>query len=378
MSALSQWIDRRRLVPKTVAFGPIGVYITQNHIHLVQLETLADGTIGVRAQESLPYPGVRAELISAPAAIRKLVRRAMRSGNFRGRAVVSAMPPEQVRIMSVSYPANAAASEAGSIAQLMADRVDGALSDYVIDYVPIKMGSRDGNRLALVAISRLEHVNSYLDCLASAGLHVDFLEIGPIAIKRLVQFGPGSKQIDNVLVINIGDTTSHLTTISGHRLLADQELQFGEKRVLEAIAKPLDLPTNIAKALMLKNGLDSARNSIGEVDDEFDAETSAILIEIIKPEFLKLVREIERAFLYAESESQGDGQRKIFIVGGMASWPGATALLSSLARIPVEILGCDHMPFAKNAASVETLTDRQAAEMSTAVGLALRGMSADE
>jgi Tfp pilus assembly PilM family ATPase len=129
---------------------------------------------------------------------------------------------------------------------------------------------------------------------------------------------------------------------------------------------------------MLKNGLDSARNSIGEVEDDFDAETIAILVEIIKPEFLKLVREIERAFLFAESESQGDGQRKIFIVGGMALWPGATALLSSLAKMPVEILGCDHMPFAKNAASVETLTDRQAAEMSTAVGLALRGMSADE
>ncbi|MDX2410367.1 MAG: pilus assembly protein PilM [Woeseiaceae bacterium] len=378
MSALSQWIDRRRPTPKAVAFGSIGVYITQNHIHLVQLETLADGNIGVRARESLTYPGTRAELIAAPAAIRKLVRRAMRSGNFRGRSVVSAMPPEQVRVMSVSYPANAAKSEAGSIAQLMADRVDGALSDYVIDYVPIRMGSRDGNRLALVAISRLEHVNSYLDCLASAGLHIDFLEIGPLAIKRLVEFGPASSQRDNVLVINIGDTTSHLTTISGHRLLADQELQFGEKRVLDAIAKTLDLPTNVAKDLMLKNGLDSARNSNGEIDDDFDAETIAILVEIIKPEFLKLVREIQRAFLFAESESQGDGQRKIFIVGGMALWPGATALLSSLARMPVEILGCDHMPFAKNAASVETLTDRQAAEMSTAVGLALRGMSADE
>ena len=378
MSALRQWIDRRRPTPKSVAIGPIGVYITQNHLHLVQLETLADGTIGVCARESLTYPGDREELIAAPAAIRKLVRRAMRSGNFHGRRVVSAMPPEQVRVMSVSYPANAATNEAGSIVQLMADRLDGAVSDYVIDYVPIRMGARDGNRLALVAISRVEHVNNYLDCLASAGLHIDFLEIGPLAIKRLVQFGPASNQIDNVLVINIGDTTSHLTTISDRRLLADQELQFGEKQVLNAIAKPLDLTINVAKELMLKNGLDAARNSSGEVDDEIDKETIAILVEIIKPEFLKLVREIERAFLFAESESQGEGQRRIFIVGGMALWPGATALLSSLAKMPVEILGCDHMPFAQDAASVETLTDRQAAEMSTAVGLALRGMSADE
>ena len=121
-----------------------------------------------------------------------------------------------------------------------------------------------------------------------------------------------------------------------------------------------------------------SRNSVDEVDDDFDAETVAILVEIIKPEFLKLVREMQRAFLFAESESQGDRQNRIFIVGGIAQWPGAAALLGSLAKMPVEILGCDHMPFATNGASVETLTDRQAAEISTAVGLALRGMSANE
>ena len=369
MSAVRQWIERRRAEPKSVAYGPIGVYFTQEHLHLVQLETLGDGGVGLRSHASLTYPGSRTDLLASPVAVRKLVRRAIRAGKFSGRNVVSAMPPEQVRVMSVSYPANSSGNEAASIMKLMADRVDGALSDHVIDYVPIRMSSRDGDRLALVAVSRLEHVNNYLEILRSAGLDVNFLEIGPLAVKRLIGSGPATDKHNHVVVINIGDTTSHITTVSGKRLLADQEVQFGEALILSAIAKALDLTTSVAKELVLTNGLDPAQKS---------SEVIRTLVEIVKPVYLKLVREIDRAFLFADSESRGDGRKRIFIAGGVARWPGVATLLGSLAKMPVESLGCEHMPFASDAASIETLTDQQAAEMSTAVGLALRGMSADE
>ncbi len=378
MSALRQWIDRRRPAPKSAAYGPIAVHFTQEHLHLVQLETLGDGGFGLQSRESLSYPGTRAELMASPAAVCNLVRRAMRAGKFRGRNIVSAMPPEQVRVMSVSYPANAAGSEAGSIAKLMVDRLDGALSDYVIDYVPIRKSSRDGDRLALVAVSRLEHVNTYLDSLASAGLHVDLLEIGSLAIKRLIDSGPASDQQDNIIVIDVGDTTSHLITISGRRLLADLEMQFGEALILSAITKSLDLATSVAKDLVLTHGLDPTQKSSEVVDSNFDTDVAATIVEIVIPEFLKLVGEINRAFLFADSESHGDGRKRIYIVGGMARWPGAATLLSSLAKMPVESLGRDHMPFAKDSASIAIVSDQQAAEMSTAVGLALRGMLANE
>ena len=378
MSAVRQWLDRRQQEPKSPAYGPIGVYFAQDKLQLVQLETLAEGGLGVRCHESLAYPGTRTELMASPAAIRKLVRRAMRAGKFSGRNVVSAMPPEQVRVMSLSYPANSSGEEAGSILKLMADRVDGDLSDYVIDYVPIRMSSRDGDRLALVAVSRLEDVNNYLESLRLAGLDVNFLEIGPLAIKRLISSGHAADQRDHVIVINIGEITSHITTISGQRLLADQELQFGEASILTAIANTLDLTTSMAKELVLKNGLDSTRQNSEVADDNLDNEVVRTLVEIAKPELLKLVREINRAFLFADSESHGDAQKRIFIVGGAGRWPGMSTLLSSLAKMPVESLGREHMPFANDSASIAALSDQQAAEISVAVGLALRGMSDHE
>lgn len=379
MSAERQWLDRRRPeLGSTSAWGPIGVYFTQQSLHLVQLGKFADEELGIRSHASLAYPGSRAELIARPSIVRKLVRRAMREGKFRGRRVVSAMPPEQVRVMSVSYPANSTDSAASSIAKLMADRVEGPLTDYVVDYVPIRMSSHDGDRLALVAVSRLEHANAYLDCLEAAGLHVDFLEIGPIAIKRLISSGSTADLQDHVFVVNVGDTTTKLTTISGERLLADQEIPFGEQRILSVISGSLDLTENVAKDLMCTNGLDRAKNSGESSGSSFDSSVVTTLVEIVRPEFMRLAREIKRAFVFADSESHGDSRKKIIIVGGITEWPGAAALLGSLTQAPVECLGRSHIPFAEKSKVGADISDRQAAEMSTAVGLALRGMTVDE
>ncbi len=373
-----QWLDRRRPEPGSNALGPIGVHFTRNDLHLVQLETRGNSDIRMRSHVSLAYAESRVDLLATPGAVGKLIRRAMRKGNFRGRKVVSAMPPEQVRIMSVSYPASADDNAARSIAKLMADRVDGPLTDYVIDYVPIRMNSYDGDRLALVAVSRLDHANSYLDGLAAAGLHVDFLEIGPLAIKRLISAGAAANKRDHVFVVNVGEVTSNLTTISGDRLLADHKIQFGETLILNAVATSLDLATSVASDLILANGLDPAqsRNDFG--GGSFDTNVAATLVEIVRPEFLRLSRELDRAFRFADSESHGNSHKKIIVVGGITQWRGATALLESLTKTPVECLGRHHMPFAGKSEDVADISDEQAAEMSTVVGLALRGMFDDE
>jgi type IV pilus assembly protein PilM len=378
MNAVKLWFDRRRPEPATATYGPIGVYFTEEQLHLVQLQRQDEHGMVLRSYETLKYPGSRSELLASSVAVSKLLRRGLSKGDFVGRQVVSAMPPEHVRVMSVSYPANAGNSAANSIAKLMADRVDGPLTDYVVDYVPTRTASRDGDRLALVAVSRLENANAYLDNLESAGLHVDYLEIGSLAIQRLIDFRQTTNEYENVIIVNDGQATSHLTTISGNRLLADQEIGFGVERILNAIAEPLELSLNVARDLVLTHGLDPLRTDADSPDSKFDAEVARTLVQIVRPEFMKLVREIDRAFLFADSESQGEGEKKIMIVGEIAQWPGVAALLRSLTNLRVEKLGLDHMPFATDAELIGNMSDRQAAEMSTAVGLALRGMSDHE
>jgi len=378
MSALRKWFERRRPESKSTKFGPIGVYLSNAELQVVQLQRLHDETLGIRSHVSLPYPGNRSELLSSRGAIQKLVRRAMKAGSFRGRTVVSAMPPEQVRVMSVSYPANNAGNDVGAITKLMADRLEGDLQDYVIDYVPISASSNDGDRIALVAISNVEHVNGYLAALDSAGLHVDHLEIGPVAIQRLINWGSSTGQLGNVVVVNMREVSSNLTTISGNYLLADQEIKFGEDTILDAIANMLSLDRAQALELVRANGFSCSDESEADRIAERDPEIIATLTEIAKPVFLKLVREIERAFLYADSERHGDGTKQLFLMGGVVQWPGALAFLRSLITINVELLGRARLPLSAKKDCTELIDDPSAAKLSTAVGLSMRGMLSDE
>ena len=154
--------------------------------------------------------------------------------------------------------------------------------------------------------------------------------------------------------------------------------QFGETLILNAVATSLDLATSVASDLILANGLDPAQSRNDSGGSSFDTNIAATLVEIVRPEFMKLSRELDRAFRFADSESHGNSPKKIIVVGGITQWRGATTLLESLTKTPVECLSRHHMPFAGKAGDAADISDEQAAEMSTVVGLALRGMLDDE
>ncbi|HIP53281.1 MAG TPA: hypothetical protein EYH03_04635, partial [Chromatiales bacterium] len=115
-------------------------------------------------------------------------------------------------------------SDEEAILDLVSNRVEGDnLSEYVVDYLPVRTSKGDEESLAVVALARKEVVVRYLNTLARTGFEVEALEISPSAIKRAVSFSTTEKDPKTVLVINFGRTESYLTMISGRRLLFDQE-----------------------------------------------------------------------------------------------------------------------------------------------------------
>ncbi|MGH8495018.1 MAG: pilus assembly protein PilM [Gammaproteobacteria bacterium] len=310
--------------------GSIGLHMAREAVHLVQLELRDADVAGIRAWASVPLPGGSDEIMQSPKRLRMLLRKALVSRGFKGRKVVSAMPHGKVRIHSVSYRATRDRSEAEEILHLMAERLDGPLTDHVLDYLPVRDATPDGERLALVAVSRREEVIGYLELLRQAGLDVAALEIGPAAIRRLVCAMSPAGDPENVLVINAGDRASFMTMVSGRRLLFDQEIDFGERKLLELVAGALDMPLSLVRELVVGGGLEAARpTALAEAD------ISAAIVEILRPELKRLVAEIQRAFLYAASETRGGGVRRVYLVGSIARWPGADRQLSTLAGMPV-------------------------------------------
>lgn len=375
MSVVAKAAALLRAKPVANKVGPIGIDFGLEALHLVQLATSAGQMPVVRARASLSYDCPRREVLANPLQFRSLIKRALDADRFSGRKAVMAIPSGMFRTISINYQSGGSEQqEAAAILRVMKDRLDGELSDYVIDYLPVKSSSKNDERLALVAVSEHEPIVELLEFARKSRLKVDALEIGPVAISRLVGALSLESGSNNVLVINSGRNASYLTVISGTDLLFDQEVAFGENSLITQTATTLDMSEEMARDLVLRSGVQSAAHSqsVGAEIDE--AGLASTISQILKPQFMKLVDEIKRVCLYAASETRGGAVAQVYLLGSIARWPGSDAFLSSLAGIDVAKIPDPLALFPPNSKDGAPSQSASAPEIVVATGAALRGL----
>ena len=376
MSALAEKL--RKMVPRPAPnrIGPIGLHLADEELHATQFVRLSDGRPALRCWHSIAYERPLEVLMEDPLGLKRIVRKLLTKGKFKGRRVVTAMPPENVRISSLTYPAVARGTEGATIAKLMAERLDGPLSDYVIDYIPIRAASESDPRQALVATCRQDAVINYLESLKAAGLAVDALEIGPTAIRRLVSAMQSEESEDNVLVINFGKISSYLTLISRRRLMLDQQMDFGEQALIQRVSESLDLAPDLARSLVLREGVAPTLGS--PTDSETGDMDLNPVVEIVKPEFDRLAKEIKRANRYGAAHNRGGKLNRVYMVGSVARWPEADAMLSKLTGMVVTSMPRLLSIFQESEDSNITGHEELGPEFAVAIGLALKGVRDNE
>ena len=361
MNAVSHWFSSRRL-GHTV--GPIGVEFALEELHLVQIRYTASGQ-RVHACRSIAYPASESDprdaLLQDHRRCTTFVRNAIRKGGFNGREVVAALPPNLCRVMPLSYQVRQGADDAAAISALLLERLGDEIGEVVVDYMPVQTlasSQAGGERLALVAVSREDSVVRFLETLRGSGLQVSRLEIGPIAIRRLVAAIQRNLPPQNTLVLNCGRRRSYLTVMADERLLADDEVDFGEQRICADVAERLDLEPALAARLLANTPLDGSAT-----DDPGQRESAGVLLEIIRPHMENLAREVKRGLMYANSESRGSRRSRMYLLGGMARWPGFAVALERLLELPVSL-----MP---RPTAVYGSGEEHGPELAVAMGLAL-------
>ncbi len=375
MSVLARSAALFRPRSSAAIVGPIGIDVALEAVHLVQLQAVANHKPVVRAKASLDINGTRRELLQQPQQFRSLIKRALASDRFHGHKAVLALPSGMFRTISINYQlAGGEKDEPAAILRAMKGRLDGDLANYVLDYMPVRARSKSDEKLALVAISERDKVVDFLELARKAGLDVSALEIGPLAISRLTSAISEDSGAATVLVVNSGRRASYLTLISGNDLLFDQEVAIGEQSLVQHICDTLDMPESTARQLLLRTGV-YPRGGDDPLSDALD-ETGLFdtLSEILKPQFLKLVDEIKRAFLYAASETRGRGVTEVYLLGSIARWPGAEEMLSRLSGSQVSKIPNPLALFPSEDDDTRHSAEHFAPEIAVATGLALRGM----
>ncbi len=355
--------------------GPIGIDFGIEQIHMVQVSRTRKG-FRITAAASIPYPIDREQLLNDPVSLKQLLKDALNRHGFKRHDVVAALPPNLIQLVLVNYQFvrnqdhNAALYKA--ISEQFSEKVEGA----VIDYLPIRPKVEEQlDRSALVAISKHNDVTRFLETLRIAGLNVKALEIGPVAIKRLLTTLEGQNEEQRkVMAINFASNSSFVTVLWGGELLLDRQVNIGLDSILETISDALDMSHEQAQKLMQTHGFPSEKNTREMlVNDFFNEDISSSLTHILKPIFIRFAQEIKKVLIYTAAETQGGAIDIVYILGSVARWPLADQYLTNMINLPVKIIN----PFIEldidnPAFDIEEIEPVSGIAVTT--GLALRGL----
>jgi type IV pilus assembly protein PilM len=348
----------------------IGLYVGHDLLNLVQLHEKA-GQKCIHAMTSIPYEGTRDDLFKNPQKLEALLKQAYKAQPFKGKHVVSCLPADQIKIITISYKLTEGQPNAVAVAGELRERFGEELDNMVVDFVPLRQEDTSSDkREAMVALASREKVEAYLDWLTGAGLKVDALDIGPAALTRLVVHAgslhtPEFPELPNVLLANFGADSSYITIIWGRRLMLDREVEFSEKRIFSKLEQVLDMPKKLAMHLLYEKG------AISSELDEMDQ----MVAEVLRPEVTQLLQEINKTLIYMASRTRGKSVDKIYLVGRVARYPAILHYLREQLNIPVDILDPIDV-FSLNASGLENQKLGTKSGIALTTGLALRGVSA--
>ena len=376
-------MDWSSLRPKRArSTGPIGLEIQDDQIRLAQLERNR-GLPEIRDIACLRLSGGSAAFFEDATRARRLLNESLRRGRFRGNHVVSHVPADLLRLMVLNYTADADLSEAAQILDLAQERVKGDLSDYVVDYVPIRTSGSDqtGERSALVAVAPEKPVIEHLERLRHIGLKVDALEIAPVSIRRLVAL-PHSAGEAIVLVLRMLRSSTELTVLSGKRLLLFREVPGGYEALLSAAAKSMECDEATAHDLLQSYGVGHGSSNHEptieaaneEIVDDLRAAAEGIvstLRETVRPALRLIVDQAHKAISYAAFQTRGGALDKVLVLDGQQTCTGLDDLLSEMLQLPVELFD----PARNLDPDRDGPSQPRVREAAIAIGMSLRGLS---
>lgn len=212
------------------------------------------------------------------------------------------------------------------------------------------------NDVLLVACRRAI-VDEYIDLIEASDLQLKYVDIDTYALERVCR---GQKRLvgesdDPLALFDIGTNTSHLILLDKQRVIYSRHQNFGGVQLIKQIRKEYGVSAEEAEGIL--NSAQLPGDFIASVQEPFAEQ---------------LQQEINRALQFFYSSSPHSSIDSLVLSGGCASLEGLAGDLEMKLRTKVSVLN----PFSSaRVMSNRSTVARYSASMSTAYGLALRGLS---
>lgn len=231
--------------------NPLGCFVGSRGIRLLQV-LRAQGDVVEIASQSAPLPTFEdnATPKERSKTLADTVRQLVKSGGFQGRAVISALPSEQLwcrklRLAPMPDP------EVASAAHFLAARELGigveSFTSETIKLATVRDGSSKLEVLTIGADSNT--LEDHARMLLQAGLEPQALDAAPWAVARTLTGLPSSGESDPLLVLDVREKSTDMIIASRGEVLFLHRVEGGTLRIAELLAQRLDVSLTQARRM---------------------------------------------------------------------------------------------------------------------------------
>lgn len=204
--------------------------------------------------------------------------------------------------------------------------IDEVLWDYQL--VPSDIGDLN----VMLVAAKLENVMALTNCMESAGVEPDIIDVAPMALYNAVRYNyPGIEGC--ILVLDIGAKSTNLLLIEKNKIFC-RNISVAGNVITQEIARELDVPFEEAEELKFSHGFVAFGGVYAGPDNELAEKISKIIRTVIT----RLHAEVVRSINFYRSQQGGEAPTLVLLTGGCSAIAHTDTFFREKLGLPVEYL----------------------------------------
>lgn len=221
----------------------------------------------------------------------------------------------------------------------------------------------------VLAAMKREPLNEMYDEVASSGIKVVGVDVGPLALYNAFRYSYPDVE-EPALIVDMGARSTNLVFVEGDRFFT-RNLLVGGAAVTNAIAKEFGAPFAEAERQKCSQGFVALG---GAVEDHPDEGVNA-MSKVMRNSMTRLHAEIMRTITFYRSQQGGSAPKRVFLAGGGSATGYIAEFFAEKLKMPVEVFnGLRGVQMDRSVNEESAQVDASA--LGELTGLALRGMFA--
>jgi len=200
-----------------------------------------------------------------------------------------------------------------------------SLDSYALDYAVVEERKAEGNMDVLLVACRKDKMESYISCVAQAGLRPRMVDLDVFALQNAFEANMKATGYEEVSVLaNIGASFTNLCMLTGKKPVFWRDIPFGGDKFTIKLAEDLGISSEGAEEL--KKGGPAEGREPQEAAPSIAATSSSF------------ADELSRNTEFFRNNFKVDKIDRILLSGGGAKIPSLAVALNERFNVPVELL----------------------------------------